>query len=121
MAFEIVFGSYPEIIYGQIQGEFRARKSVTTFFSANCCSEQSLRRKEKNNCIRQRSARLHRVPDFFPSFTVIFRECICLAIDIILTFVFFRINEAIKNILYDTFYNKKKKKLLKNVLKLEKL
>lgn len=40
MAFEIVFGLYPEIIYDLIRGKFRARKSESTFFSANCCSER---------------------------------------------------------------------------------
>lgn len=71
-------------------------------------------RKEKNNCIRQRSARLHRVAHriFSPVLQLSSWECM-LGIDgMILTSVFFTINEAIKNTLYDTFCkcNKKKRK-----------
>lgn len=78
MAFEIVLGLYPEIIYDLIRAEFRARKSDATFFSANCCSEQFRVEEKKNNCIRQRSGRLHRGAGFFSSFTVIFRQYICI-------------------------------------------
>lgn len=52
MAFEIVLGLYPEIIYDLIRAEFRARKSDATFFSANCCSEQFRVQEKKNNLIR---------------------------------------------------------------------